>query len=58
MTAMTRLRRGSKRSQTRLLRRIVQAAFGLFIIISSILHYCGDQPAHGVDRCLLPLWRL
>jgi len=39
MAAMTRLRKGLKRSHTRLLRRLTQAAFGLFIIVSSILHY-------------------
>jgi len=39
MAVMTRLRQGSKRSRTRLLRRLTQAAFGLFIIVSSILHY-------------------
>ena len=39
MAVMTRPRKGSKRSRTRLLRRLTQAAFGLFIIVSSILHY-------------------
>jgi len=39
MAVMTRLRKGSKRSRTRLLRRLTQAAFELFIIVSSILHY-------------------
>jgi polyferredoxin len=39
MAVMTRLRKGLHRSRTRLVRRLTQAAFGLFIIVSSILHY-------------------
>lgn len=39
MTDMTRLRLDLKRKQTQLLRRASQAAFGLFILITSILHY-------------------
>jgi len=50
MAVMTRLRKGSKRSRTRLLRRLTQAAFGLFIIVSSILHYVvTSQPMASID---------
>ena len=50
MAAMTRPRKGSKRSRTRLLRRLTQAAFGLFIVVSSILHYTvTSQPMASID---------
>jgi polyferredoxin len=39
MSSMTRLRLDLKRKRTRILRRATQAAFGLFIIVTSILHY-------------------
>jgi len=39
MTVITRLRKDLKKNRTRLLRRLTQAAFGLFIIYSSIRHY-------------------
>jgi len=39
MSNMTRLRLDLKKNRTRVLRRVTQAAFGLFIIVTSILHY-------------------
>jgi polyferredoxin len=39
MSSMTKLRLDLKRNRTRVLRRTTQAAFGLFIIVTSILHY-------------------
>jgi len=39
MALMTRLRKEWKQSRTRVLRRLTQAAFGLFIIVTSVLHY-------------------
>lgn len=39
MSTSLKLIRKNKRSRTRLLRRLTQAAFGLFILVSSILHY-------------------
>ena len=63
MAVMPRSRKGSKRSRTRLLRRLTQAAFGLFIIVSSILHYTvTSQKMASIDAyCpfggLETLWR-
>ncbi len=39
MPSMTRLRLDLKRNRTRVLRRATQAAFGLFILVTSVLHY-------------------
>lgn len=63
MAVTTKSRKGSKQSRTRLLRRLTQAAFGLFIVVSSILHYTvTSQKMASIDAyCpfggLETLWR-